>query len=133
MGDDEEKKDDGVGIKTISSNNDYDDKRTSIGEHEDSFDDDIVPTEIGAEVPTYGKLRTTVQTPSPVGGPIAETFEGTQVDLEKSPYLVNNDLFEGQVHTMFRDVPGNNHDFNGDEEVLWEIQIQVSIVSFSAS
>lgn len=83
-----------------------------------------VPTENEAEVPTYGELKTRLQTPSPDGGPVAETFDGTEIDLSKSPFPVNNDLFEGQIHIMMRDLPGNTYDFNGEKEVLWEIQIQ---------
>ncbi len=91
--------------------------------------DIAVPTEDEAEVPTYGELKTSLQTPSLDGGPVPESFEGTQIDLSKSPFPVNNDLFEGQIHIMMRDLPCNTYDFNGEKEVLWELQMQVSIAT----
>lgn len=78
----------------------------------------------GEDVPTYGELETEIQTPSPDGSVVSEGFDGTLIDLEKSPFPINNDLFEGQIHVMMRDLPNNTFDFAGEKEVLWEIQIQ---------
>lgn len=75
-------------------------------------------------VPVYGELVTSIQTPSLVGLQIEEGFEGTSVDLKKSPFPVKNDLFDGLVHIMLRDLTGNTYDFNGEKNVIWEIQIQ---------
>lgn len=75
-------------------------------------------------VPIYGELETTIQTHSPEGTRIEEGFEGTNVDLKKSPYVVKNDLFDGLLHVMIRDLPGNTYDFDGDKDVLWEVQMQ---------
>jgi hypothetical protein len=77
------------------------------------------------QVPTYGELGTQLQTPSPDGGVVEESFNGTNADLSKSPFAVNNDFFEGLIHIMMRDMPGNTYDFDGQKEVLWEIQMQV--------
>lgn len=77
-----------------------------------------------ADVPTYGELKTSLQTPVEDGFEANQGFEGTSVDLNKSPFPVNNDLFEGLIHIMMRDLPGNTYDFDGEKEVLWEIQIQ---------
>jgi len=74
--------------------------------------------------PVYGQLETTIQKPSPQGLRVEEGFEGISVDLEKSPFPVKNDFFDGSVHIMLRDLPGNIYDFNGVNEVMWEIQIQ---------
>lgn len=90
-------------------------------------DIETVITEVAeTEVPKYGELKTTLQTPSPDGGTVPESFSGTEVDLSKSPFPVNNDLFEGFIHIMMRDLPNNTYDFDGEKEVLWEIQMQVS-------
>lgn len=90
-----------------------------------------IPAEVAAaaaedegKVPTYGELVTQLQTPSPDGGIVEESFEGTNVDLSKSPFPVNNEFFEGLIHIMMRDMPGNTYDFDGEKEVLWEIQMQ---------
>ena len=77
------------------------------------------------EVPTYGELQTQIQTPSTNGTNIEDVFHGTAVDLAKSPFPISNDLFEGKIHVLMRDLPGNTYDFAGEKEVLWEIQIQV--------
>ena len=77
------------------------------------------------DVVTYGELQTQVQTPSPDGTAVGESFDGTNIDLMKSPFPINNDLFEGFIHVLMRDLPGNTYDFAGEKEVLWEIQIQV--------
>ena len=77
------------------------------------------------QVPTYGELVTQIQTPSPDGGVVEEGFDGTNIDLSKTPFVVNNDFFEGLIHILMRDMPGNTYDFDGQKEVLWEIQIQV--------
>jgi len=71
-----------------------------------------------------GELETTIQTHSPEGTHIEEGFEGTNVDLKESPFLVKNDLFDGLLHVMIRDLPGNAYDFDGEKDVLWEVQIQ---------
>lgn len=76
------------------------------------------------DVQTYGELETEIQTPSPDGTMVGEGFNGTSIDLEKSPFAISNDLFEGQIHVMMRDLPNNTYDFAGEKEVLWEIQIQ---------
>lgn len=76
------------------------------------------------DVPTYGELATQLQTPSPDGGEVPDSFDGTSVDLKESPFPVNNDFFEGLVHIMMRDLPGNKYTFDGEKEVLWEMQIQ---------
>lgn len=81
-------------------------------------------TQDEAHVPTYGELKTTLQTPSPDGSVVAETFTGTQVDLSKSPFPIKNDLFEGVIHFLLRDLPSNTYKFNGEKDVLWELQIQ---------
>jgi hypothetical protein len=78
------------------------------------------------QIPTFGELVTELQTPSSDGGPVEESFQGTNVDLTKSPFPINNDLFEGLIHILMRDLPGNKYTFDGEKEVLWEIQIQVS-------
>lgn len=83
-------------------------------------------------VPIYGELETTIQTHSPEGTRIEEGFEGTNVDLKKSPYVVKNDLFDGLLHVMIRDLPGNTYDFDGDKDVLWEVQMQVSRIQYSS-
>ena len=77
------------------------------------------------EVPTYGELQTQIQSPSAEGLAVGEGFDGTSIDLAKSPFPIKNDLFEGQIHVLMRDLPGNTYDFAGEKEVLWEIQIQV--------
>ena len=77
------------------------------------------------EVLVFGELVTQLQTPSPEGGEVKETFDGTNIDLTQSPFPVNNELFEGLIHIMMRDLPGNTYTFDGEKEVLWEIQIQV--------
>ena len=82
-----------------------------------SNDDDVL---------TYGELQTQVQTPTQDGSAASESFDGTSIDLVKSPFEINNDLFEGLIHVLMRDLPGNTYDFDGDKDVLWEIQIQVS-------
>jgi hypothetical protein len=84
------------------------------------------------QVPTFGELVTQLQTPSSDGGAVPESFDGTNVDLSKSPFPVNNDLFEGLIHILMRDLPGNKYTFDGEKEVLWEIQIQVSQIRFCA-
>ena len=76
------------------------------------------------EVPIYGELRTTVQTPSGSEMNVINNFEGTQVDLQDSPFTISNDLFEGKLHVLLRDLPGNTYDFDGEKGVLWEMQIQ---------
>lgn len=76
------------------------------------------------QIPSFGELVTQLQTPSSDGGPVEESFDGTAVDLTKSPFPVNNDLFEGLIHILMRDLPGNKYTFDGEKEVLWEIQIQ---------
>lgn len=78
------------------------------------------------EVVTYGELQTQIQTPSPNGTAVGEGFDGSNIDLQKSPFPINNDLFEGLIHVLMRDLPGNTYDFDGEKGVLWEIQIQVS-------
>jgi hypothetical protein len=78
-----------------------------------------------AKVPVFGELITQIQTPSPDGGAVAESFDGSNLDLTKSPFPINNDLFDGLVHIMMRDLPGNTYTFDGEKQVLWEIQIQV--------
>eukprot|EP01083_Nonionella_stella_P072536 195629_1 len=85
---------------------------------------ETVITEAEAEVPKYGELKTTLQTPSPDGSFVPESFLGTDVDLSKSPFPVNNEFFEGFIHIMMRDLPNNTYDFDGEKEVLWEIQMQ---------
>lgn len=82
-------------------------------------------SEEGLDQFQYGELETTIQTPSPDGTEVPEGFTGTPIDLTKSPFRINNDLFEGFVHIMMRDLPGNSYTFDGDKDVLWEIQIQV--------
>lgn len=77
------------------------------------------------EIPTYGELQTQIQTPNAEGLAAGEGFEGTAIDLAKSPFPIKNDLFEGQIHVLMRDLPGNTYDFAGEKGVLWEIQIQV--------
>jgi hypothetical protein len=77
-----------------------------------------------ADVLTYGELQTQILTQT--GDEIAgEGFDGTSIDLAKSPFPINNDLFEGQIIFLLRDLPGNTYDFDGDKSVLWEIQMQV--------
>ena len=78
------------------------------------------------KVVTYGELQTQIQTPSPNGTAVGEGFDGSNIDLQKSPFPINNDLFEGLIHVLMRDLPGNTYDFDGEKGVLWEIQIQVS-------
>lgn len=85
--------------------------------------------EQNGEAPTYGELQTEIQTPSPDGTKVEEGFAGSGIDLAKSPFPISNDLFEGKIHVLMRDLPANTYDFDGDKDVLWEIQIQVSIVS----
>ena len=87
--------------------------------------DSLSLDEKGGDVVTYGELHTQVQTPSPDGAAIEEGFDGTNIDLLKTPFPINNDLFEGLIHVLMRDLPGNTYDFDGDKDVLWEIQIQV--------
>lgn len=77
-----------------------------------------------SEIPVYGELTTSVLTAVPDGVEASQDFEGTLVDLNKTPFPINNDLFEGLVQILMRDLPGNTYDFNGEKEVLWEIQIQ---------
>jgi len=81
------------------------------------------------DVLTYGELQTQIQTPSSNGSAVIEGFEGTSIDLAKSPFPINNDLFEGLIHVLMRDLPGNTYDFDGEKGVLWEIQIQVRLVA----
>mmetsp|Transcript_27129 Transcript_27129/g.31022 ORF Transcript_27129/g.31022 Transcript_27129/m.31022 type:complete len:310 (+) Transcript_27129:91-1020(+) len=76
------------------------------------------------DVLTYGELQSQVLPPSNDGSSAGESFEGTSVDLAKSPFEINNELFEGKLHVLMRDLPGNTYDFDGDKDVLWEIQIQ---------
>ena len=76
------------------------------------------------EVPIYGELRTTIQTSSESEMNILNDFEGTPIDLQNSPFTVSNDLFEGKIHMLLRDLPGNTYDFDGEKGVLWEMQIQ---------
>jgi len=83
-----------------------------------------IAAEEETEVPSYGELSTQIQTASPDGGAVEESFDGTAVDLSKSPFPINNDFFEGLIHVMMRDMPGNTYDFDGQKEVLWEIQMQ---------
>ena len=92
-------------------------------------DDASIKTDISedGQVPTYGVLKTELQTPSPDGGAVEESFDGTSVDLSKSPFPINNEIFEGLIHIMMRDLPGNTYTFDGEKEVLWEMQIQVSV------
>lgn len=78
----------------------------------------------GEDVPTYGELQTQIQSPSAEGLAVGEGFDGTAIDLAKSPFPIKNDLFEGQLHVLMRDLPGNTYDFAGEKGVLWEIQIQ---------
>lgn len=92
------------------------------GETETTANADL--QEDSSQVPSYGELNTTLQTPVPDGEEASQGFEGTGVDLEKSPFPVKNDLFEGLVHIIMRDLPGNTYDFDGETNVLWEIQIQ---------
>ena len=90
----------------------------------------VLPEEENKEdeqAPSYGVLQTQIQTPSPDGGVVDESFDGTAIDLTKSPFDVDNDLFKGKIHVLMRDLPGNMYNFNGEKEVLWEIQIQVRI------
>ena len=54
-------------------------------------------------VPVFGELITCLQTPSETGGEVEESFDGTNVDLTKSPFPVNNDLFEGLIQILMRD------------------------------
>lgn len=86
-------------------------------------------SEEGQEQFQFGELQTIIQTPSPNGSAVEESFSGTPIDLTKSPFAINNDLFEGFVHIMMRDLPGNSYTFDGDKDVLWEIQIQVRFPS----
>ena len=86
-----------------------------------------IASEEGQEQFQFGELETTIQTPSSDGTAVPEGFTGTPIDLTKSPFPINNDLFEGFVHIMMRDLPGNSYTFDGDKDVLWEIQIQVSL------
>eukprot|EP01083_Nonionella_stella_P316014 1143612_1 len=74
---------------------------------------ETVITEAEAEVPKYGELKTTLQTPSPDGSFVPESFSGTDVDLSKSPFPVNNEFFEGFIHIMMRDLPNNTYDSMG--------------------
>jgi len=76
-----------------------------------------------AEVPVYGQLKTSIVTPTE-GNEADQGFDGSFVDLSKSPFPIKNDVFEGLVHILMRDLPGNTYDFDGDKDVLWEIQIQ---------
>jgi len=89
-----------------------------------SNDANLTRIDDSSPIPVYGELETTIQTHSPEGTRIGEGFEGTNVDLETSPYVVKNDLFDGLIHIMIRDLPGNKYDFGGEKDVLWEIQIQ---------
>ncbi len=84
-------------------------------------------------VPVFGELITSLQTPSETGGPVEESFLGTDIDLTKSPFPVNNDLFEGLIHILMRDLPGNTYTFDGEKQVLWEIQIQVGLFVYESS
>jgi len=84
----------------------------------------LVQTASTVAAPVYGELVASIQKPSPEGLRVEEGFDGIHVDLEKSPFLVKNDLFDGLVHVLLRDLPGNTYDFDGDPDVLWEIQIQ---------
>lgn len=83
-----------------------------------------IASEEGQDQFQFGELETTIQTPSSDGTAVPEGFTGTPIDLTKSPFPINNDLFEGFVHIMMRDLPGNSYTFDGDKDVLWEIQIQ---------
>jgi hypothetical protein len=74
------------------------------------------------EVPIYGELRTTIQTPSENEMNVSNDFEGTQIDLQDSPFTISNDLFEGKLHILLRDLPGNTYDFDGEKGVLWEMR-----------
>jgi len=72
------------------------------------------------------QLHTTVLTPT-YDLPPVEGFEGTEVTLEQlnDAIPISNEMFEGALKFMIRDNPFCMYDFNGDKDVLWEIQIQV--------
>ncbi len=92
---------------------------------EEILNQDSIVVETEEDVLTYGELQTQVQTPTQDESPASDSFDGTSIDLAKSPFEINNDLFEGLIHVLMRDLPGNTYDFDGDKDVLWEIQIQV--------
>jgi hypothetical protein len=72
------------------------------------------------------QLHTTVLTPTHDLAPV-EGFDGTEVTLEQlnDAIAISNDMFEGAMKFMIRDNPFCTYEFNGDKDVLWEIQIQV--------
>jgi hypothetical protein len=72
------------------------------------------------------QLHTTVLTPTHDLPPV-EGFDGTEVTLEhlNDAIPISNEMFEGAMKFMIRDNPFCTYDFNGDKDVLWEIQIQV--------
>jgi hypothetical protein len=72
------------------------------------------------------QLRTTVLIPTH-DLPAVEGFEGTEVSLEQlnDAIPISNEMFEGAMKFMIRDNEFCTYDFNGDKDVLWEIQIQV--------
>ena len=72
------------------------------------------------------QLHTFVLTPTHDLPPV-EGFDGTEVSLEQlnDAIPISNDMFEGAIKFMIRDNPFCTYEFNGDKDVLWEIQIQV--------
>mmetsp|Transcript_7421 Transcript_7421/g.10614 ORF Transcript_7421/g.10614 Transcript_7421/m.10614 type:complete len:372 (+) Transcript_7421:70-1185(+) len=82
-----------------------------------------VATEPDEDLP---ELRTTIQKPSPQGFPVDEGFAGMAINLADgdSTFPIKNDMFEGGLKILLRDNPYCTYDFNGDKDVIWELQMQ---------
>mmetsp|Transcript_20446 Transcript_20446/g.59228 ORF Transcript_20446/g.59228 Transcript_20446/m.59228 type:complete len:160 (+) Transcript_20446:212-691(+) len=54
-------------------------------------------------------------------------YDRVFVDLENDQrdYPISNELFEGKMRLLLREDPKNEYDFRGDQNVHWELQIQV--------